>query len=155
MRFITVEQVAQEVRYVRRGGCGPDAAEREAVDLHIYRSSGLLSVVALESPVELATFVDFALQVDDGEAAACALAIHRGGILISDDRKARRVLSQRSPQTPSLTTAEVLNDWVDRTGLKSDDVARLLRDIEERATFRPRRQDPLGTWWESYRVRGP
>lgn len=39
------------------------------------------------------TYVNLALQLDDGEAATGALAIHRGAVVATDDRKAIRILT--------------------------------------------------------------
>ncbi len=150
-KFIVSEQASFEVQYVRRGGNGDDANEREAIDLRVLEEQGLLSVARLESPAELATFVDFAREMDDGEAAACALTVHRSGVLVTVGRKARRVFSQRFPASPLLTTAQVIKEWVDYASIEECQIARLLLDVEERARFRPNQSDPLGAWWNSIR----
>lgn len=149
--FIISEQASREVRYVRRGGEGADADEREAVDLKVLEERGLLYVARLEAPAELATFVDLAREMDDGEAAACALAVHRSGALVTDDRKARHVFGQRFAATPLLTTAEVIKGWADRVRPETRELARVLLDVEERAHFRPNQSDPLATWWNRSR----
>ena len=150
-RFLTSELAAREVRYVRRGGGGPDAREREEVDLQTFQRNGLLTVLALETPSEVATFVDLALDLDDGEAASGALAVCRGGVFVTDDRKARRVFEERYPAVRLLSTSEVIKAWADRVGLDTLGLALVLRDVEERARFRPGRHDPLCAWWESIR----
>ena len=152
-QFAIAEPAAAEVRFVRCGGTGPDALEREAVNLADLELSGLLVIHRLETSEERAAFVAFAREVDDGEAACCALTIHRGGILVTDDRKARRVLAQRSPPTSLLTTSEVIKSWADRVELARQDLARVLLDVEERGSFRPGRHDPLASWWETMRRR--
>lgn len=77
VRFATPEQAVSEVRYVRRGGGGADAKNLEAIDLAALQTAGVLTVCRLETSAELTTFVDLALEIDDGEAAACALGQRR------------------------------------------------------------------------------
>ena len=149
--FLTSEQAAREVRYVRKGGGAPDAQEREAIDLEPFQRLGLLAVSNLKSPAEVATFIDFATEMSDGEAAACALAVHRGGVLVTDDRKARRVVSQRFPGTLLSTTSELIKAWADQAGLDAPEIARVLLDVEQRGNFRPGRHDPLESWWNEAR----
>lgn len=89
---------------------------------------------------------------DDGEAACCALALERRGTLITDDRRARRVMELAAPETRVLTTSAIIKDWSDRVHLATDALARLLLDIEERASFQPGRRDPLQSWWTAIRA---
>lgn len=147
--FIIPEQAAMEVLYVRRGGSGADADEREPVDVRNFQELGLLTVASLEAPTEFATFISFAAEMDDGEAAACALAVHRRGILVSDDRKARRIISQAFPGAPLLTSSEVIKAWAEQAGVKANALAHVLVDVEQRGNFRPSRHDPLESWWNS------
>lgn len=151
--FIMPKQAANEVLYVRRGGSGPDADERELIDLADFEKRGLLTVASLESSSETACFISFAAQMDDGEAAACTLAVHRGGVLVSDERKARRIMSQAFPAIRLLTTSEVIKAWAEGTGIEASVLARLLIDVEERGNFRPGRHDPLESWWNAARSR--
>jgi hypothetical protein len=96
--------------------------------------------------------VAFAVEMDDGEAATGALAISRGAIVVSDDRKARRIFGTRHPLLPLRTTSEIVEAWADRTNPSADELAGVLRDIETRARFRPGPSDPLLAWWS--RARG-
>ncbi|HLZ09063.1 MAG TPA: PIN domain-containing protein, partial [Chloroflexota bacterium] len=148
VQLLTTPIVAAEVLYVRKGG---GSGELENVDLRSLQVAGHLSVVALETPNEQATFVSLAVELDDGEAEASALAIHRGGALVTDDRAARRVLRQRDPEFPLMTTSEVIKEWSDQVVLNARDLARVLIDVEERARFRPHRGDPLLAWWDAAR----
>ena len=146
--FVIPHQVASEVRYVRRGSSGPDAREPEPIDLISLCSSGRLSIVDLEIPNEIDRHVELARLVDDGEAAACSVAITRGAILVTDDRLTRRIIGQRYPGLDLLTTSQVLKQWADYAIRDLDELARVLADVEERGNFRPGRRDPLLEWWE-------
>jgi predicted nucleic acid-binding protein len=151
VQLVTTPLVAVEVRYVRKGG---SSGEREAIDLQSLQQQGYLSVLALETADERATFVALVVEMDDGEAEACALAVHRDGVLVTDDRAARRLMRQHLPGVPLLTTSELIKDWADQVALNAQALARVLIDVEERARFRPHRGDPLVAWWDVCRSFG-
>jgi predicted nucleic acid-binding protein len=88
--------VAQEAQFVRRGGSGEDTAERDPVILTPMVDAGVIRVVTTDIEAELLTFIDLTRQLDDGEAMTAALAIHRGYVVVTDDRKAERVLTEHS-----------------------------------------------------------
>jgi len=150
--FIAERRAAGEIRYIRRGGSGPDAFERDPIDLGTLETAGFLTIHDLATPEELADFVAFAAEMDDGEAATGALARSRGAVLVSDDRKARQVFSAPSLRLNLRTTSEIIKAWADRRGPDPADLARVLLDVETRARFRPARSDPLFQWWESARM---
>ncbi|QNP29600.1 hypothetical protein [Cylindrospermopsis curvispora] len=58
---------------------------------------GLLSIVDFESEIEATNFVNYTVEIDDGEAATGAIAISRGWAIGTDDKKATKFLSQESP----------------------------------------------------------
>jgi predicted nucleic acid-binding protein len=150
--FVVERRAANEVRYIRRGGSGPDALDREPIDLGAIETDGFLAIEDLTTPDELADFVAFAVEMDDGEAATGALARARGVPLVSDDRKARRVFSILEPPLSIRTTSEIIKAWADRKAISTAELADVLLDVETRARFRPGANDPLFQWWESARV---
>ena len=103
--------------------------------------------VALDE-AELETFLAFASQVDNGEAATCALAIHRGLPLATDDRKARRLLLQQAPPLQLYSTLDLLKLWAERGRIDSATLAQTLVAVRDRGSFLPPRGDALRTWWE-------
>ena len=113
---------------------------------------GLLGVVDPTSEPEYATYVDLALELDDGEAMTGAIAIHRRALLATDDKKAIRVLGRRLPESSIVRTSELLKDWADQ-GIPTDQVREALRNVERRASFRPPRNDPLWEWWKGNSLR--
>lgn len=151
-RFVAERRAAGEVHYIRRGGTGPDAFERDPLDLRTLEAAGFLTIHDLATPDELADFVAFAVDMDDGEAATGALARSRGAVLVSDDRKARQVFSAPSLRLNLRTTSEVIKAWADQMAPSPAELARVLRDVETRARFRPGRSDPLFQWWELARM---
>lgn len=143
-----VDRVAQEAIYVFRGGDGPDARERERVDIEPLRQVGLLRGIGVETDAEAATFVALAAELDDGEALTCALAIHRGAAVVTDDRKALNLLRARAPDVDVFTTSQLVRRWAETNSVTAAAVRAALLDIQDRARFIPSRSDPLYVWWQ-------
>lgn len=154
VRFAVAERAAAETLYVRRGGSGDDADEQDPVDLQSLVSDGLLQILHLETDNEAASFVQFAAELDDGEAMTCALAVHRGAAVATDDRKALKVLGARAPGVRVYTTAELIKSWAESEQVAESDLKRVLADVRERARFAPGKHDRLQAWWETI-VRDP
>lgn len=140
-----VDLVRSEARYVLRGGPGDDAREREPVDLAPFIDAGRLRVVT-PTETELATFVDLTLSLDDGEAMTAAVAIARDLVVVTDDRKADRVLADRVRIRSSL---DLIRVWSDQTGIDPATLRAALVDLRERGSYVPRRAHPLHRWWEA------
>jgi hypothetical protein len=148
-RFAVAERVAAEALYTRRGGAGDDADEKDPVDIGPLVACGLLEVLAVEAPDEAASHVTFAAELDDGEAMTCALALHRGAVVATDDRKALRLLAAQAPRIGVRSTAQLVKEWADGGGLSAAELRTVLTDIRQRARFAPGRHDPLHSWWEA------
>ncbi len=121
----------------------------DAVDISPLVARGLLEVLAVETPDEAASYVSFAAELDDGEAMTCALALHRGALVATDDRKALRLLAARAPQIRVRSTAQLLKEWADSASLAPTELRAVLTDVRQRARFAPGRHDPLHSWWEA------
>ena len=139
--------VTREAQYVRRGGSGDDADEREQVDLAPYLAAGLVTVISTEDEDELLTFLDFSLVVDEGEAVTAALAVHRQATVVTDDRKAIRLLTTHGVQVRS--TLAVLRTYCDETSASEDQVRLILSNLRRRARYEPRRDHPYRPWWDT------
>jgi hypothetical protein len=148
-RFAITTKVATESGYLRRGGTGDDADERDNLDLEPLIEANLLSVVGIATEEEAASFIDFAAALDDGEAETCALAHHHGAIVATDDRKARRLCEQHDPPLTLRSTLDLIHQWSLINESVHDVVAEMLRDIRDRARFIPNRNDPLRPWWNA------
>ncbi len=140
-----VELVQSEAHYVLRGGPGEDAREREPVDLASSIAAGRLRIVA-PTESELAAFVDLTLSLDDGEAMTAAVAIARGWVVATDDRKAERVLSNR---VRTRSTLDLVKAWSDEANIDATELWVVLTDLRERGSYLPRRVHPLREWWEA------
>ncbi len=146
--FVIAEAVSKEALYILRKVTAEDPAAREAVDLSDLIGNGILSIVSL-AEAERTTFLAFAGQVDDGEAATCALAIHRQLPLATDDRKARRLLQAQAGAPRLYSTIEVLKIWAEYTQSDPVTLAQTLRAVRDRGNFLPPRGEPLRAWWEA------
>jgi predicted nucleic acid-binding protein len=142
-----VSHVQRETLHIRRGGRGDDAGERIAIDLTDLLAQGLLHVVADASEDELNTFIDFTLELGDGEAMTAALALHRGHAVATDDRVALKVLAARVPTVSSL---DLIKRWADRQRISSSLIKTALRDLRQRGSYLPGSTHPLRSWWDRY-----
>jgi hypothetical protein len=144
--YVTAFVRTGEVFYLRSL---PEEDPRQAlrpVDLTPLLETGLLQAVELEV-VEQATFVEFARDLDDGEAHTAAVAVHRRLHVVTDDRRALRALAALSPPVPVLTTPDWVKEWADTGAVAPDVLADTLRRIQISARFSPRRTHPLRNWW--------
>lgn len=143
--------VEQEAQFVYRGGSGDDAREREPVNLQPLIASGALTVISTTDEDELLTFIDLTQEVGGGEAMTAAVAIHRGGGVVTDDRKARRVFAGRG--LPLRPTLDLVKAWTELHAVPADVVRVALTDLRQRGNYEPSRAHPLRAWWDG--VMGP
>ena len=146
-RVAIADVVKRESQYVLVGGTGDDALEREAIDLASMIESGALDVIEPRDDEELLTFIDLTRDLNDGEAMTLALAIHRSGVIVTDDRKALRL--SREAGVSLLTSLDLLKNWSESASIPPSELRHVLGDLRERGRFEPSRQHPLRAWWES------
>jgi predicted nucleic acid-binding protein len=118
------------------------------IDLTAYFKSGVLIECGIESEAETNLFVQYAMRLDDGEAACMALANNRGWSLATDDRLATTVAKQEGVTV--LTTAELVKQWSKSTKAKKQEIATVLLNIQRFAKFVPRQISPESQWWLSH-----
>lgn len=143
-----VDAVAAEALFVRKVIDGN--WEKVPVDLTPLHRAGVLTTYHAETEDELLTFIDLAVDLDDGEAMTGALAIHRSCTVVTDDRKAERILAGRVPLRSTLDLVKV---WADEEDLSDEALRPLLIAIDERG-YRPPQAHPLCAWWERIMSRG-
>ena len=127
-----------------------EGGARERIDVVGTAERGDLRLVDL-TPSEQSTFVDFARDVDDGEAATLAVATHRGWAVATDDQKARRLARASEPPVEVVTTSALLRAWARASGEPAERVSDVLHRVESRARSIPRRTDPYRDWWHEAR----
>src|ERR1700742_2856094 len=90
-RSFICSAVEKECIYLR----GEDpASEPELIDLLPLVESEIFYLCHVESPDEEKLYVNYAVQLDDGEAMALAIALNRNWGLATDEKKARRLYKE-------------------------------------------------------------
>ena len=144
------EAVLREAEYTREYG---NDGQPIAVPLHFSKliENKIIHIVTPNSDEELSDYLDFASEVDDGEAQALAIARHRGFTLLTDDHTAIRLAAQAEVQVPTISTARVLQAWADSHPQNMQKLPDVIARIEELARFKPRRTSPDYGWWVAHR----
>jgi predicted nucleic acid-binding protein len=144
------ERVLGESEYTRERTADGTIVET-ALNLQPLCDSGLLREVRPESDAELADYVSFAGDVDDGEAEALAIAKNRKFVLLTDDRKATRIAKRADVGVEVVTTVGVLKDWIDRGNVGDPVVREVIERMETLGRFSPPRQSADWKWWVARR----
>lgn len=107
--------------------------------------SGIAFVHTTLSTAEAALFSQLAVQIDDGEAEALAVAVERGLQLVTDDNAAIRVAAQNGVAV--LTTLDLLHKWASSVPISVlKEAARSLRD---RGNYFPPRSHLHSAWYRA------
>ncbi len=137
----------EEGLFIRREASADGEDDQVLVDLSPFVSERLVEVIRLASRDEETTFVTLAALIDDGEAATAALAVHRGCSVATDDRKARRVLSERAPTVPLVSTLDLVAQWAETMSVPLVELRTALERMRSGASYVPGRRDPRYMWW--------
>lgn len=121
--------------------------KEQPILLQPFIDSGLLHSVGPESDAEQATFLVFAQELEDGEAQALALAKHRGFVLLTDDKKARKLAQRQDVGVVTVSTVDVLREWISLAQVDPPNVRRVLGRIRELANFMPPKNSSDLQWW--------
>ena len=138
----------------------PSVVVSESLYIHQVQSDGTTVKIAIElqsliddgtvhscdatDGAELELYVDFATQLDDGEAMALAIAKLRGWTVATDDRKAIRLAGVHSISV--LTTPDLMKSWAKSTDAAPEALHQALRRIEQLAAFSPSSRHHLHKW---------
>ena len=105
-------------------------------------------VCNIEGGQEEELYVDYSALLDDGEAMSLAIAVSRGYVLATDERKARRLFIDTTQDPKRLiATSELLRQWADAERIPEDRVRIALQQIEKRARYQPPTNDSNCQWW--------
>ncbi len=138
-----------EALYVWPSALSDQDQARAPISLSSLTDEGVIRVLSLAGPDEEATFVNLARYIDDGEAVTGSIAIHRGYVVATDDRKARRVLAEQVPPIGLIGTLELMKAWVDHAKITAAEAREALKAIQADASYVPSRRHPLFAWWKS------
>jgi len=125
-------------------------SKREVIPSARLEDSDDIAVLDLRGQEEVARFVRFADYLDRGEASVCTLAVTRGGVVATDDRKTLSFLRRMTPQVPTIQTPEILWEWAGLSRVSDAEIGVVLRAVRDRARFLPRRNAPHFDWWERF-----
>lgn len=127
-----------------------DEENEGAIQFETAITQGLLSVVDFESESEEEAFVNYAFELgDDGESATCAIAIHRGWAIATDDKKAIAFSQKEAPHLQVVSTLEIIKNWAEKANLASPELRAVLTAIRIKGRYIPPRNHPLLSWWEN------
>ena len=113
-------------------------------------ADGTLQILSLGSAPEHASLVEFALDLDDGEAQALSLARHRQLVLVTDDRPAIRVASAPKVAVPTLGTPDVLMAWVAAHAQCQSRLPEVIRRISILGAFQLKKSARHHGWWQAF-----
>lgn len=123
-------------------------APLEPIDLKPLTGSGLITVCHIEGDKEAEMYVDYASALDDGEAMSLAIALSRGFVLATDERKARRLFLETTADPHRLiSTSELFRLWVDAESVPPERLKAALLQVERRARYQPSDKDLNYRWW--------
>lgn len=146
--FHMPEIVSQEALYLRRITEGEIHPIKETIDLSVYESEGIVHLYVIENEIETQRWVQYAMQVDDGEAACLAIAQSRRWMLATDDRKASRIAAENGVTVVS--TPQIVQDWANITNADNHILREIIQRIENNASYRPRKASPYYSWWMKF-----
>ncbi len=145
----------EEILQIREPEDADGASERKTISPRRLQESELVEILEISTRTEQADFARFALDLDDGEAAACALAVAYEGSVATDDRKALRVLEKAVLQktglrVPTIQTPELLFEWAQLADTPPAKIRDVLHAVKVRGRFYPRRKSPHFLWWDGF-----
>ena len=154
MPLCTSPACIAEAKYIRARDPVSGAEVNETIDLQPMIAAQALKLVTLQSDAEMKLFVRFASALGTGEAECCALAVHHGFVIGTDDRKIPKVLAGLGVSAPLMSTSGLFRWWSGVTSQTPDELAARLLRIETQARFVPGRGDPDAGWWNAVRSSG-
>ncbi len=123
---------------------------KKEVDLEPFVSSGSIIIVSPGNSKEIQTYVNFASELDDGEAITGAIAFHRNWCMGTDDKKAISFFSKNGLNLSIVSTLDIVKYWADTSNPTEDMVCHVLENIRKKANYEPGPNHRLFEWWDRY-----
>ena len=141
--------VLDEVEYTREYN-SDRSLTMVPLDMNALTGPGLLQTAQPETDAELEDYVNFASEIDDGEAQALAIAKHRGFVLLTDDRRAIRLANRAEVAVRTISTVSILQRWAQVNSRNEARLHEVIPRIAVLARFGPRTNSPEYDWWMEY-----
>ncbi len=138
----------EEILEVYNGSEKKVTQTKELIHLSPLVDNELLTVASLDSENEKIDFINFACDIDDGEAATGSIAKHRNWCIGTDDSLAISFFKRQNLQLQVVTTPELIKAWVEIVDPPSAVVTSLIENIQRRANYKPSSRHPLYEWWQ-------
>ena len=120
------------------------------MDLQTSIQRGVLTSLRPESEKQIEDYVDYATEVDDGEAQALAIAKNRDFILLADDRRAARLAQRPGINVRTTSTPAVLQSWP-RLSIENEHKLTVnIPRVADLARFAPANDSGFFSWWKRY-----
>lgn len=149
-RIFVCDLVRDESFYLKNDD-GSD--EPVLIDLQTYFDQKIIHLCSLENALERQAFVDFAAQLDDGEAMTIAIALSRSMFLATDDKKARRIFRENTSHGGTLlSTSDLVREWAETNKRSFIEIKSILIRIETIARYFPPQSDNNYGWWNSFLI---
>lgn len=146
---VAVTQVVHE-RELRTLQRLKDEENEGAIQFETAIAQNLLTVVDFKSEEEVESFVNYAAILrDDGESATCAIAVHRGCAIATDDKRAIAFFQQTASYLQVLSTPDIIKHWSEEAGVDSPALRDVLNAIRVKGRYSPDRSHRLRSWWEA------
>ncbi|MXY00681.1 MAG: hypothetical protein F4Y67_07660 [Chloroflexi bacterium] len=139
----------REALFVRQYRPESTGFEKAPLDLTDLIQEGLISVVELADSREIATMVELAASIDDGEAVTASIAVCRQGSIATDDRKASSIVRKRFPETRVISTLDLLSRWACAGSVEQSELKAAMERMRIGASFIPNRRDTRYGWWSA------
>jgi len=110
-------------------------------------TQGLLKVVDFASEEEEESFVNYAADLDDGEAATFAIAVHRKWAVATDDDKGIKFMQNNFSHLQILSTPEIIKYWSEQERIDFSVLSKVLNTIRIKGRYIPPKNHPLRNWW--------
>lgn len=137
----------QEVQFVREFDADGNIYKKR-IDSAVIVAEGNIQVLSLGSAEESASLIEFASELDDGEAQALSLAKHRGRILVTDDRPAKRLAADPKIAVKTVGTPEILMAWGNSSVERRRQLPAVVRRVSFLGPFQLRTSSLHYAWWQ-------
>jgi predicted nucleic acid-binding protein len=123
----------------------------EVINLQPFIDDKLLQVVSLENDAEENMVVNFSsVGLGNGEAITAAIALLRQWSLGIDDQMAISFFMRKIPQLHLTSTLDTIKHWVEITDPDLTVISHMLKNIQNRASYKPHDSHHLYRWWKQH-----